>query len=174
MQDSNQTDDDARFRVALIVETSNEYARGLLRGIAHYSNDHGPWSLSLSEHGPWLSNFHGKGKDTVVPDWLERWEGDGIIARIESPALARLIDRLASRPLDEGTEHFGPSTLVPLTFDTGNPAANVIPGACRATVNIRFNDAHHSNALTRWLREEAASVTDETEVGFEMDIQVSG
>lgn len=105
MQDSKSQEDDARFRVALIVETSNEYARGLLRGIAHYSNDHGPWSLSLSEHGPWLSNFHGKGKDTVVPDWLERWEGDGIIARIESPALARLIEKKGLPTVDVGAFH---------------------------------------------------------------------
>ena len=54
------------------------------------------------------------------------------------PALARLIDRLASQPLDEGSSHFDPSTLAVTTFDTGNPATNVIPAVCRATVNIRL------------------------------------
>ncbi|MEM9709290.1 MAG: succinyl-diaminopimelate desuccinylase [Pseudomonadota bacterium] len=95
-------------------------------------------------------------------------------ARNPVAAMAMLAQRLSAKTLDEGTAHFDPSTLAVTNIDTGNPANNVIPGACRATVNIRFNDAHHSDALTRWLREEAASVTDETEVGFEMDIQVSG
>ena len=105
MQDSNRNDDDARFRVALIVETSNEYARGLLRGIVHYSSENGPWSFSISEHGPWLCDFHGEGKDTVLPDWLERWEGDGIIARIESPSLARLIENKGLPTVDVGAFH---------------------------------------------------------------------
>lgn len=105
METSNRNDRDARFRVALIVETSNEYARGLLRGIAQYSGEHGPWSLSISEHGPWLSDFHGEGKDTVLPDWLEHWVGDGIIARVESPSLARLIERKGLPTVDVGAFH---------------------------------------------------------------------
>ena len=67
-------------------------------------------------------------------------------ARNPLPALVRLLDRLASRELDEGTAHFGPSTLAITTIDVGNPASNVIPAEARATVNIRFNDAH-SGAL---------------------------
>ncbi len=105
MESSNRPRRDTRIRVALIVETSNEYARGLLRGIAHYSNDHGPWALSISEHGPWLANFHGEGDDKVLPDWLKRWDGDGIIARIESPALARLIERKGLPTVDVGAFH---------------------------------------------------------------------
>lgn len=89
-------------------------------------------------------------------------------------AMARLVDRLASHSLDEGTEHFDPSTLAVVTFDTGNPANNVIPATCRATVNIRFNDAHTSAILTDWLREEAARVEAETGVTFSIDVSVSG
>jgi succinyl-diaminopimelate desuccinylase len=89
-------------------------------------------------------------------------------------AMAALIDRLASAPLDQGTGHFDPSTLVPVTFDTGNPANNVIPAACTAKVNIRFNDAHSSTSLCRYLREKAARVTVETGVGIDMTVQVSG
>jgi succinyl-diaminopimelate desuccinylase len=95
-------------------------------------------------------------------------------ARNPVPAMARLVDRLASRPLDEGTEHFGPSTLVPVTFDTGNPAANVIPGACRAVVNIRFNDAHSAAALRAAVEAEAASVAAEAGVSIEVAARVSG
>jgi succinyldiaminopimelate desuccinylase (EC 3.5.1.18) len=43
------------------------------------------------------------------------------------PAVARLVDILASHELDQGTAHFDPSTLAVVTIDTGNPATNVIP-----------------------------------------------
>lgn len=90
------------------------------------------------------------------------------------PALARLIDRLSSHVLDEGTAHFDPSTLAATTFDVGNPATNVIPAACRATVNIRFNDSHTSASLTDWLRAEAERVAAETGVEIAMRVKVSG
>jgi succinyl-diaminopimelate desuccinylase len=89
-------------------------------------------------------------------------------------ALARLADRLASHALDDGTAHFDPSTLAVVTFDTGNPATNVIPATCRATVNIRFNDAHTSASLTDWLRAEAAKVEAETGVTIATEVKVSG
>ena len=72
------------------------------------------------------------------------------------PAIARLADRLARFDLDQGTEHFDASTLAVTTIDTGNPANNVIPAACRMAVNIRFNDAHTAASLTAWLKAEAA------------------
>ncbi len=90
------------------------------------------------------------------------------------PALARLVDRLSRAELDQGTEHFDASTLAVTTFDTGNPANNVIPGACRATVNIRFNDAHSSASLTRWLQEQADEVAGETGIAIAMRTKVSG
>ncbi len=90
------------------------------------------------------------------------------------PAMAKLVDRLASHTLDEGTEHFDPSTLAVTTIDTGNTANNVIPAETRATVNIRFNDAHTSDELTGWLRGVADDVAAETGVGIAMRTQVSG
>jgi succinyl-diaminopimelate desuccinylase len=90
------------------------------------------------------------------------------------PAMARLVERLSAYPLDEGTRHFDPSTLAVTTFDTGNPANNVIPGSCRASVNIRFNEVHTSDSLAEWLNDEAARVAAETGVRFEMELQVSG
>ncbi len=89
-------------------------------------------------------------------------------------ALVRLMDRLASHPLDQGTDHFDGSTLVITTIDTGNTASNVIPARARATVNIRFNDAHSSTSLAGWLRAEAARVEGETGVRFALDVDVSG
>ncbi|WP_319825380.1 succinyl-diaminopimelate desuccinylase [Thalassovita sp.] len=90
------------------------------------------------------------------------------------PALARLVDRLASHELDRGTDHFDASTLAVVTFDTGNPATNVIPAQCKATANIRFNDAHTSAALTDWLRTEADKVAAEFGVTVDMVVKVSG
>ncbi len=89
------------------------------------------------------------------------------------PALARLMAQLDAHALDEGTRHFDPSSLVVTTIDTGNPATNVIPAECRATVNIRFNDAHSSAGLTAWLREEMARVAGETGVEMALDVNVS-
>lgn len=90
------------------------------------------------------------------------------------PALARLVDRLSALALDEGTEHFGRSTLQVVTFDTGNPASNVIPGACRAVVNIRFNDAHSGASLAAMLEREAAAVAADTGAAIEVSSRVSG
>jgi succinyl-diaminopimelate desuccinylase len=90
------------------------------------------------------------------------------------PAMVRLMDRLASHDLDRGTEHFDPSTLAIVTVDTGNPATNVIPAECTACVNIRFNDAHDSKSLSRWINEETASIETEFGVKSRVDIKVSG
>jgi succinyl-diaminopimelate desuccinylase len=95
-------------------------------------------------------------------------------ARNPLPPMARLMDRLSSHVLDEGTEHFDPSTLAVVTIDTGNPATNVIPAQCRATVNIRFNDAHDSAALIGWLQSELDDVAEAFGVAGEMDVKVSG
>jgi LacI family transcriptional regulator len=68
-----------RRSVALLVETSNAYARGLLAGIMAYVRQHKPWSIYLPELG----------RGDVPP----RWRGDGIIARIETKAIARAVSR---------------------------------------------------------------------------------
>ena len=90
------------------------------------------------------------------------------------PALATLVDRITRQVLDKGTEHFDPSTLAVTTFDTGNPANNVIPAMCRATANIRFNSEHTSKWLTAWLREECERVTAETGIDIAITVRVSG
>ena len=90
------------------------------------------------------------------------------------PAMARLMDRLASHELDQGTDHFDASTLAIVTIDTGNPATNVIPAACRASVNVRFNDTHSGASLTDWLQAEAGRVAEEFGVDVIVDVKISG
>jgi len=70
-----------RREVALLIETSNAYARGLLQGVVHYIREHQPWSFHLMEQG--------RGDDP--PAWLAGWKGDGIIARIETPRIAAAV-----------------------------------------------------------------------------------
>ena len=89
-------------------------------------------------------------------------------------AMVRLMDRLASHELDQGTDHFDASNLAITTVDTGNPATNVIPAQCRATVNIRFNDLHSGDSLTEWLHSMVDQVADETGISFDLRIKVSG
>jgi len=89
-------------------------------------------------------------------------------------AMARLMDRLGSHRLDEGSEHFDASTLAIVTIDTGNPATNVIPAQARAAVNIRFNELHSGASLSEWLRGEADKVAGEFGVQVDMDVKVSG
>jgi LacI family transcriptional regulator len=67
--------------VVLLIETSNEYARGLLRGIMAYIREHERWSIYLPEQG----------RGEAPPGWLKRWHGDGIIARIETPQIGRAV-----------------------------------------------------------------------------------
>lgn len=90
------------------------------------------------------------------------------------PALVRLLDRLAKSSLDHGSANFDPSTLALTTIDTGNPASNVIPANAHAMLNIRFNDLHTGESLSRWLRAEAATIAATTEIEFDIQIKVSG
>ncbi len=90
------------------------------------------------------------------------------------PAMARLVDRMSSHELDQGTEHFDPSTLAFVTVDTGNPATNVIPAQVTATLNIRFNDAHSGASLSAWIEQELKRVADEFGVQTSHEIKISG
>ncbi len=90
------------------------------------------------------------------------------------PAMARLMDQMASHTLDEGTDHFDASTLAVVTMDTGNPATNVIPAACTSTVNIRFNDTHTGEGLIDWMQGMADMVAADTGIEIDMKVKVSG
>ncbi|TDE89548.1 DNA-binding transcriptional regulator [Occultella glacieicola] len=76
--------------VALLVETSNGYARGLLHGVREYVAVHRGWSLYLVEHSRLETDF----------SWLEGWTGDGVLARIESPEAAAFVRRLGLPAVD--------------------------------------------------------------------------
>lgn len=85
-------------------------------------------------------------------------------------ALARLADRLASTPLDEGSAGFDPSTLALTTFDTGNPAHNVIPERASVRLNIRFNDLHTAQDLRQRITRACEAVRGEFGGSFEISV----
>jgi LacI family transcriptional regulator len=67
--------------VALLIETSNSYARELLQGIRSYLGEHPRWAIHWFEHG--------RGEAALA--WLRHWHGDGIIARVENRRIAAAI-----------------------------------------------------------------------------------
>src|SRR5262249_60388892 len=79
-----------RPRVALLVESSRAYGRGLLHGIAEYVRLHGPWSIYLAE----------RSLGEARPAWLKDWTGDGIIARIENRRIANAVADLTVPTVD--------------------------------------------------------------------------
>ena len=90
------------------------------------------------------------------------------------PILSEIVVRLASHPLDAGTPHFEPSTLVFTTFDVGNPASNVSPAEARASLNIRFNDLHTPDSLKQHVAQVANNVVHEFGGEVTVDTTVGG
>ena len=90
------------------------------------------------------------------------------------PALVGLLDLLAQHELDQGTDHFDPSTLALTSVDTGNPASNVVPAQARAVLNIRFNDLHSGAGLRDWLQTQAAEHQAATGVALDVAVHISG
>jgi len=88
------------------------------------------------------------------------------------PTLVRIMDALANAKLDDGSEHFPPSTLALTTIDVGNEATNVIPATARGRLNIRFNDLHTGASITAWIEQTVAAAAGGKDV--EVDVRVSG
>ena len=88
------------------------------------------------------------------------------------PKLARIIDRLSTTPLDNGTPDFEPSSLQVTVISVPNTATNVIPAEARALFNIRYNDLHRRPEVEAWVRRQCAAAADE--VGARWDVSFSG
>jgi LacI family transcriptional regulator len=80
----------SRFRVALLLDSSRAYGRGLLHGIAGFVRAHGHWSVYVGD----------RGQGDAPPAWLKDWEGDGIIARVETGKVADAILKLGLPAVD--------------------------------------------------------------------------
>jgi hypothetical protein len=65
-----------RKRVALLLETPLGSGREILRGIERYAREAGDWQ-----------HFHAAGGlPEGIPGWMERWEGEGVVARGQNEA----------------------------------------------------------------------------------------
>ncbi|MFZ5830064.1 MAG: XylR family transcriptional regulator [Planctomycetota bacterium] len=70
--------------VALLVETSRSYGRGLLSGVRQYLAEHGPWSVFMEL----------RALESAPPLWLKNWQGDGILTRTGTRAMADAVRRV--------------------------------------------------------------------------------
>lgn len=73
-----------RRKIALLIEWSRAYGRGVLAGIANYVKAHETWKIYQTE----------RRLCDGAPGWLKNWQGDGVIARIENDELLRAIRKL--------------------------------------------------------------------------------
>jgi len=69
--------------VALLVETTGAYGRGLIQGIAKYNREHGNWSTYFRPHA----------LNDAPPAWLRSWKGDGMLVRIETQEMYEAVRR---------------------------------------------------------------------------------
>lgn len=64
------------FKIILLSDFAEEYGKNLLRGIARYSKDHGPWTFCR------MPAYY---RDTIGIDgilaWAKEWKADGIIGQ---------------------------------------------------------------------------------------------
>ncbi len=97
---------DRRLKIALIVESSRAYGRGVLRGIAQYAKAFGPWVLNIEE----------RTLGGAAPKWLQGWDGDGIIARVEGSHLEKALIQTGVPVIDVR----GTRTLPMPVIDTDN------------------------------------------------------
>jgi LacI family transcriptional regulator len=73
-----------RRQVAVLIDFSRSYGRGLMSGVAKFVREHHEWSVQ-SEEWRWTD---------ATPAWFRNWKGDGAIAWVETPELASIIRTL--------------------------------------------------------------------------------
>ena len=71
-------------QILLLVETSRVFGRGVIQGISRYAK----------ERTRWLFHYQDRGIREGLSPWLRNWQGDGIITRSSTPALAKVFDQL--------------------------------------------------------------------------------
>ena len=115
------------------------------------------------------------GRRGSVNMWIEISGTQGHVAyphRADNPIskLGRALVALDALHLDDGNEWFQPSNLEVTDVETANSAGNVIPGAARARLNIRFNNLHKGSDLVELVRRTVS----ETAPGARVEARISG
>ena len=68
-----------RPAIALLIQTASAWSAEMLRGIAEYAHEHGPWDFFLEPRGPY--------ERLKLP---RQWRVDGVIARVDHAAMFAL------------------------------------------------------------------------------------
>ena len=90
------------------------------------------------------------------------------------PKLSRILDRLSSTPLDNGTANFQPSNLQVTVISVPNTATNVIPAEAHAKLNIRYNDGWTRAKIEDWVRDTATRAAAELDSKFSLKFSGTG
>ena len=138
-----------RRRVALIIESSRAYGRGLFLGIAKFVREHHEWSVQ-SEEWKWSDAF---------PVWLRNWDGDGVIARVETPEMAAFVRQLGVPAVDVRGSVNGSGLPLIDTDDqkvASLAAEHLMHRGFRHYAFCGFVGANYSDKRSHWFREHLA------------------
>ncbi len=109
----------------------------------------------------------GRRGSTVIDICVRGRQGHVAYPHLADNPIPRLVAALAeidAIELDRGTAWFQPSNIEVIDLAVGNPATNVIPGAARARISIRFNDQHRGEALIERVRAVVAAHAPDADV----------
>ena len=88
--------------------------------------------------------------------------------------LAKIITKLKSTSLDNGTKFMPPSNLEITKMTVDNLSENVVPQSANANFNIRFNSKHNSSSLKKKLNKIINSVAKKEKCKTKAEYSVSG
>ena len=89
-------------------------------------------------------------------------------------ALAKIIAKLKSSSLDNGTKFMPPSNLEFTKMNVDNLSENVVPQAASAKFNVRFNSKHKSSSLKKKLNKMINIVAKKEKCKTKIEYRVSG
>ena len=89
-------------------------------------------------------------------------------------ALAKIISKLKSSSLDNGTNFMPPSNLEFTKMNVDNLSENVVPQSASAKFNVRFNSKHKSSSLKKKLSKIINKVAKKEKCKTKIEYKVSG
>ena len=82
-------------RIALLIDTATSWGRRLIRGVAEYTQEHGPWLIHVEPRGRY--------ERLSLP---AGWKGDGVIARVTPSKLAKELCQAGIPAVNVSWSHF--------------------------------------------------------------------
>ncbi len=89
-------------------------------------------------------------------------------------ALAKIISKLKSSSLDNGTKFMPPSNLEFTKMNVDNLSENVVPQSVNAKFNVRFNTKYKSSSLKKKLNQIIISTAKKEKCRVKIEYRVSG